>query len=518
MKYDNNTPVKETEGTSTKNNRTSSSDKKSSPIQTVLDIWNVLAEHASPEKPLTISQIGDILENSRAMLSGSPAHRGNYGYTAEEAKIISSYNSAKGHLPTSKKTVQRYMPQDIDAMNALTPHTVICESGTPTILHAYPVEDTLHIVVEDPDGNAKYEGDATVLLRPSATMPIPEKTLHRKLPTLMEQFDEASRQFKKRPPMLSLSGVIQKNGKYLPALDHTPAEKETTAPSKPLTKDDFKRDGRSPTRRYYLKSILTSAEWQIFHDLICVYPYIDERQTQKFLSVLRRIAPGTQQWPTERYAPKADASLQFSHIATLDQAIENCRKVTLTSGLYLLDQDQNNKLRPVLRQRIDFSKKEKKLPFVHVVEPYALIWSNGYYYLIAKTDSGMRNFRLDRILSVQLLQETFERNKDFDPYEYRDQSPVMHSGKPVYVRIRCPISLLGTALDVFGSSIKDYSPRHSLPGSEGKKNYTEISLWSSEEGARLFAMEYADQVEVLEPKSLRNAVADSLRAALKKYE
>lgn len=502
-------------------NRTSSSEKKSSSIQTVLDIWNVLAEHASAENPLTISQIGEILEQDRERqlrLSGSTSNRGKYEYSVEEARVFSADNSTRGHLPTSKKTVERHMPQDIDAINTIAPHAVVCEGDAPTILHSYTVEDTLHIVVEDPNGSTKYEGDATVVLKPGSIAHIPQKTLNRKLPTLMEQFDEASRQFTKRPPMLSLSGVILKNGKYLPALDHTPPEKESDKPKKSAEKDDFKRDGRSQTRRYYLKSILTSAEWQIFHDLICVYPYIDDRQTKKFLSVLRRIAPGTQKWPNERYAPKANASLQFSHIETLDQAIEDQKKVSLTYGMYLLKTSKENKLRPELVQKIDFSKKRTDLPFVYVVEPYALMWSNGYYYLVGKTDKGMRNFRMDRVLKVQLLADTFERDSDFDPYQYRDQSPVMHPGKPVYICMRCPISLLGTVMDVFGSSVKDYSERYALPDSDGKARYTNISLQTSEEGARLFAMEYADQVEVLEPQSLRDTVANSLRAAAKKYE
>lgn len=504
-----------------KTNRTSSSEKNSSPIQTILGIWNVLAAHASAENPLTISQIGDKLEqdrNTQLLLSGSSSNRRKYDYSAEEAQRVSSDNSTQGSLSASKKTVQRYMPQAIDAINTLAPHTAVCEEGTPTVIHSYPVQDTLHIVMEDPNGTAKYEGDATVVLKTSPIPSISEKTLNRKLPTLMEQFDTVRNQFVTRPPMLSLSGVIQKNGKYIPALDYTPPEAETTKHNKPVTSEDFARDGRSPTRRYYLKSILTSAEWQIFHDLICVYPYIDERQTQKFLSVLRRIAPGTQKWPNDRYAPKANASLQFSHIEILDQAIEEQRKVALTYGMYLLKKSKDNRLRPELEKRIDFSKTGTGRPFVYIVDPYALMWSNGYYYLVAKTDKGMRNFRMDRVMTVNLLQDNFKKGEDFNPYEYRDQSPVMHPGKPVYIRVRCPIGLLGTVMDVFGSSVIEYSKRYALPDSDGKARYTDITIHTSEEGARLFAMEYADQVEILTPQSLRDAVANSLRAALQKYE
>ena len=35
-----------------------STGRKNPPIQTILDIWNALAAHASPEAPITISQLG----------------------------------------------------------------------------------------------------------------------------------------------------------------------------------------------------------------------------------------------------------------------------------------------------------------------------------------------------------------------------------------------------------------------------------------------------------------------------
>ena len=484
-----------------KSKKTSSSTKKSPALQSLLEIWDVLAENASPDNPLTISEIADHLEtkrNDQFVRSGGVLNPGRYNYSADEAKDISADNStANNSLPPSGKTVRRHMPQDIDAINTLAPHTVVCEEGKPTVILAYPTQDTLHLVVEDPHGEAKYEGDVSVIFNSPPITSISQASLNRKMPTLIEQFREVSNQLIKRPPILSLSGVVKENGKYVPALEYGSDE------------------GRSSTRRYYLKSLLTSAEWKIFYDLICVYPYISERQTEKFLSVLRRIAPGNQDWPTMRYAPKADASLQFPHIEILDQAIKERKKVSLTYGLYLLEQDKHNKLRPVLRPQLDF---RKKLPFVHIVEPYAMMWSNGYYYLVGKTEKGMRNFRMDRVVKVLTLSETFEYDKNFDPYKYRDSSPVMHSGTPVYIRMRCPISLLGAVQDTFGSTVLDYSSRYAPPGSDEKARYTDVSLLASEEGARLFAMEYADQVEVLEPESLRDAIANSLRTALKKYE
>ena len=53
-----------------------------------------------------------------------------------------------------------------------------------------------------------------------------------------------------------------------------------------------------------------------------------------------------------------------------------------------------------------------------VVEPYALINSREAWYVSAvdpAKDDEMRQFRLDRIKSAELLGDTFERREDFDP-------------------------------------------------------------------------------------------------------
>ncbi|MBR6677422.1 MAG: WYL domain-containing protein [Oscillospiraceae bacterium] len=445
-----------------------SAEGNSSPIQTITEIWSALSQYASAEKPLKISEIAKIL-NQQAKKDPENPH-------------------------ASGKTAKRYLPDQIDAINTLVPQTVVCEAGEPTVLHTYGEGETLHVVVEDPEGAVLRDGVATVVLKPGGVNPISEKTLNRKLPTLMEQFDALQPQ-----PPLSLAGLKQKNGKYVPALEH-----------------EEEKSGRSSTRAYYLKSLLSDAEWRIFYDLVRVYPYISEKQTAKYLSVLQRIAPAAQKRGGERYARKTDAAVQFRHIRLLDQAIEEQKQVALVYGRYQLKRDGSGKLRPRLQPMTDFRNTDR--PYVNVVEPYAMMWSNGYYYLVGKTEGRMQNFRLDRVMEVQLLSGSFTVDEDFDPIRYRDRSPVMYPGEAVYIRMRCPVSLLSTVVDFFSSAIKDYTTPAPLPDGSSKQKYTEVSLTASEKGVKLFALQYADQVEVLEPQSLRDAVAQSLRSALAKYE
>ena len=85
----------------------------SSLVQSLLDIWNVLAA-SSAEKPLTISEIANKLDARRAAAASA----------------------------TSSKTARRYLPHEIEAINTLNPQTVLCSDQEAAILHTYSSEDT----------------------------------------------------------------------------------------------------------------------------------------------------------------------------------------------------------------------------------------------------------------------------------------------------------------------------------------------------------------------------------------
>ena len=121
----------------------------------------------------------------------------------------------------------------------------------------------------------------------------------------------------------------------------------------------------------------------------------------------------------------------------------------------------------------------------------------------------MMNLRVDRILSIApLVQQKFQRDASFDPYAYRDQSPVMYPGTPQVIRLRCHTAMVNTILDFFGTQAHFSRPIN---------DRTEVTLNIAPSGVKLFALQYADNVEVLEPASLREDVIQSLENALRRY-
>ncbi len=59
----------------------------------------------------------------------------------------------------------------------------------------------------------------------------------------------------------------------------------------------------------------------------------------------------------------------------------------------------------------------------YYVAPYALIWQNDLYYLIGKfleTDE-IRHYRLDRMSDMEITDQTFKKDKNFQLQPYVDQ-------------------------------------------------------------------------------------------------
>lgn len=135
----------------------------------------------------------------------------------------------------------------------------------------------------------------------------------------------------------------------------------------------------------------------------------------------------------------------------------------------------------------DSIRKKKKLRILHgrydknlelaptsedarTIEPYAVMSSNGYYYLIAgnpKYPDGLTNFRIDRILDIRMSEEPRKPMPDqllpyfrdaahevFQASEYRNDHPVMYSDETVRIHLSCDPVILNNLVDDFGWSIQ----------------------------------------------------------------
>ncbi len=153
--------------------------------------------------------------------------------------------------------------------------------------------------------------------------------------------------------------------------------------------------------------------------------------------------------------------------------------------------------------RIDYQKAAELAAAVRMVCPYALVHSNGMWYLVAHCDgSGFRFFRMDRVRAVEPTDERFERTEP----------------------IPADVSAGGAMFraEAAGSVTIRYSPRIArwIAEREGKELDAEGGLTmehpcADADWAVRHVLQYGPDAEALAPPEIRDAVRSRLRAMVR---
>lgn len=426
----------------------------SNSFHTLEAIWRVLRRYSSWQHPLTVREIHEHLELMEPD-------------------------------PPSPSTLERALRDGTELMGLLFPGQAVSAGGGPAAA-AYQEGDTLHVVVETPEGEPLCEEEPALeaAAEPFRTpgYSTVDKLLKAGIPFDLETFPCRLRCVARVPGRDGRPVVIPYD-EWEDRLERRGREEKNNVP-----------------RRYYLASALTDGEWRMFADLVRDYPFISERQTRKYLRVLNRLNPKTPPTVRSQYAFKRGSMDRLRIIGILDKAITEKRKVRLNLGAYRLDRGADG-WAPALSPMGEDGQLE--------IEPYTLMWANGNYYLVGKGQSIV-NLRTDRILDAELLEESFEVPEDFDPWVHRDASPMMCSGRRTFVRLRCRETALGALVDAFGGMA-----RYSAPREDGT---VDVTMSVIPQGLERFALQHLDSVELLEPRSLRRTLADALCRGLEVYD
>ncbi len=192
----------------------------------------------------------------------------------------------------------------------------------------------------------------------------------------------------------------------------------------------------------------------------------------------------------------------FYNINSLDDAIKSEKKVKLTYTRRKLD----NK----------FTASNEKKEFI--LSPYALIWSNDHYYLVANNEKydNLMNIRIDRIRNVEVLEvpsrhfsEVSEYKHSFDSADYVSKTFNMFSGKPECTELRCKTAILEEMLDRFGEKVSIKK------GDEGWFYiHDDVCI---NDGFASWVMQFGDSIEVMYPEELRNMIKEKSEKIMKLY-
>ncbi len=148
--------------------------------------------------------------------------------------------------------------------------------------------------------------------------------------------------------------------------------------------------------------------------------------------------------------------------------------------------------------------------------PYYTVVSSGRYYLICNVDGtdDLKHYRMDKITGIDVLEkeprrEMREIDPTFDINNYLQTQTYMFAGKDSRVVLRIKKSCFSDLFDFFG----DFKVDNNMSDEE----YAVVTLRANLEGMYYWALQYGNNVEVVEPQVLRDRIRETVTSMANKY-
>lgn len=281
-----------------------------------------------------------------------------------------------------------------------------------------------------------------------------------------------------------------------------------------------------PMRYYYCESVFSTAELHTLIDAIAVNNYFSPGDiaslTTKLLALNPSFSLAHRPSLTDDSDIKDEDSMVLNNIEDFDQIIKNKQMVEIMYYSYGYNDSPQLELMP-----------RSKYP--RVIRPIKMIWSNGFYYLVAMFGPGSKyapsNLRMDRIQITDVI-DAPELWKEYAPPAqpsssvYRLNHPIMYGGKEEHIQMLCyqteSNGMMNAVMDTFGTLAKcrpatqkeleqylGYGTRYQ-PDPEQEGSWIHIHINSSVRGVALFAVQYCNLCRVISPQTLVDDIKKTL--------
>lgn len=176
-------------------------------------------------------------------------------------------------------------------------------------------------------------------------------------------------------------------------------------------------------------------------------------------------------------------------------------------------QDRLKQLRRAARERrrvsMLYRSRKRRDPIRRELDPYVLLDRWGWWYVVGYCHlrQAVRTFRVDRLLELELLDQTFQVPSDFDAHQYLVAEE--ESQRVIVVRLRFFPETAHIAMD------ERYWWEEVEPQPDGSVVVSQAVL-DLDSAARM-ALSYGTLAVVLEPSSLQDLVLERARAVLATY-
>lgn len=273
--------------------------------------------------------------------------------------------------------------------------------------------------------------------------------------------------------------------------------------------------------------IAQTEKGELLERMAIMNPAYGENLTSVPVRMGKRRKKGEIQIPAENEA-------FLRHVQILYAAIEKQWKVEIIYGIY--DRAEDDTVR--------FRKKESGREKTYL-NPFALLWNRGHYYLVATVDGqeeSPRHYRVDRFIQVAFAQDSekkpvprcripnallsYYKKNGFQTEKYVQE----HPGMRIYQKenfINCTFELtsweIQMMVDTFGNHLK-ITEKKREPKTRLDYNGMERQLYMVHvehiqyDNALSFALQHAEYITVREPLKLVNDVRKWMEGMLKRLD
>ena len=185
-------------------------------------------------------------------------------------------------------------------------------------------------------------------------------------------------------------------------------------------------------------------ELRLMVDGIQSSKFIPQKEAKELSDKIKKLASRNERILLERrnYVANRVRSLNdsvFYHIDDIHSAIADGWKLSFHYFTY------------------DLQKKKRYFKEHYIVSPYALIWNDDNYYLLAYHAGMMKHFRVDKIDDIKIVKERREGVEAFKTLKLTERSLKvfsMYGGTEETITLRFSNHLIGVVLDRFGRDIR----------------------------------------------------------------
>lgn len=261
---------------------------------------------------------------------------------------------------------------------------------------------------------------------------------------------------------------------------------------------------------FYYHGNFEDSELRLLIDGLLFSKYIPNRQCKELITKIEN--EGNKYFKSRvKYIALPEESVNvnkdlFYNIDIIDEAIRKNLMITFNYLSYGIDKKQY------------IRKDENGKDRLYKVSCAQMVATNNHYYLVCTDEKheGVANYRVDRITNIKLTKEVGTDKKEltnlkntFNLPKHMMEHLYMYGNESGNVTFEFDAKILNDVIDWFGNNISFRDLKNGKIEASTNVIYDSMKFW---------ALQYAEYVRVVSPKSLVDSIKKTLKESAQKYK